>query len=89
MTIEYSNDFWKQFDKLPRKKRIAASKAIDVFTEDLETGTSTPSLRRHALTGAWVGYFSISAGGDLRLNYKQDGESIVFVAVGSHSQLYG
>jgi len=89
MRIAYTKRFNKQFDNLSQKKKDLVSAAIEQFKQDLLTGTSTPSLRRHSLTGEWLGYDSISAGGDLRLNYEVVKEGIVFVAVGTHSQLYG
>jgi len=46
-------------------------------------------LRNHALTGEWLGYRSISFGGDWRAHYISQGDDLViFVAVGTHSQLY-
>ncbi|MCL1987166.1 MAG: type II toxin-antitoxin system mRNA interferase toxin, RelE/StbE family [Firmicutes bacterium] len=89
MEIRYSKRFYKQFDNLSQKKQLAVTNAVELFAQDLETGNSTPSLRRHSLTGEWLGYDSISAGGDLRANFEVVGEDIIFVAVGSHSQLYG
>ncbi|MCL1998230.1 MAG: type II toxin-antitoxin system mRNA interferase toxin, RelE/StbE family [Turicibacter sp.] len=89
MKVDYTKDFNKQFANLSEKKKAAARDAVKRFKQDLHTGTSTPNLRRHALTGTWSGYDSISAGGDLRLHYTQVDEGILFVAVGSHSQLYG
>ena len=47
------------------------------------------SLRNHPLRGKWHNCKSISAGGDLRLHYRViDDRTVLFVAVGSHSQLY-
>ncbi|MCL2014858.1 MAG: type II toxin-antitoxin system mRNA interferase toxin, RelE/StbE family [Defluviitaleaceae bacterium] len=89
MRVSYNKNFTKKFNNLQKNNKIAARVAIATFKNDLETGVSTPYLRRHDLDGEWIGYSSISAGGDLRLHYKQKGNDIVFVEVGSHSQLYG
>ncbi len=81
----YHRDFEKQLAKLPQKQRVAAIDAIEEFLKD----PAQPSLRVHALKGKWKGYASISAGGDMRLHFKPvDANKILFVAVGSHSQLY-
>ncbi|MCL2016607.1 MAG: type II toxin-antitoxin system YafQ family toxin [Defluviitaleaceae bacterium] len=88
MKIAYTKKFDKQLVNLPPKKQDLARAAIKQFKKDLQTGNSTPSLRRHSLTGNRKGCDSISAGGDLRLHYEQIGENIIFVEIGTHSQLY-
>ncbi|HJQ08051.1 MAG TPA: type II toxin-antitoxin system mRNA interferase toxin, RelE/StbE family [Candidatus Saccharimonadales bacterium] len=85
MNIDFTKQFNKQFEKLPRKLREQAKTTIALFLDDL----AAPSLRNHALRGEWAGHRSISAGGDLRLHFKMIGEAtVLFVAIGSHSQLY-
>lgn len=85
MDIDFTKVFNKQFDKLPRKKQQQARDAVALFIQDV---TAAP-LRNHGLKGEWLGYRSISAGGDLRLHYQSVAEDkVLFVAVGSHSQLY-
>jgi addiction module RelE/StbE family toxin len=85
MQIDFSKQFSKQFEKLPLKKQVAARAAVNMFLQN----TGAPSLRNHALKGRWQGHCSISAGGDLRIHYKDVGDNnILFVAVGTHSQLY-
>jgi addiction module RelE/StbE family toxin len=85
MHIDFTKGFNKQFEKLPRKNQERAKAAITLFLQNL----AAPSLRNHALKGEWLGYYSISAGGDLRLNFKMINKTtVLFVAVGSHSQLY-
>jgi addiction module RelE/StbE family toxin len=83
--IQLHKDFEKQLAKLPKKRRDKAVDTIDLFLKE----PSEPSLRNHALTAEWVGYRSISAGGDLRLHFKViNDNTVLFVAVGTHSQLY-
>jgi mRNA interferase YafQ len=85
MNIDFTKSFNKQFEKLPQKLQERAKAAVTLFLEDMETS----SLRNHPLKGEWLGYRSISAGGDLRLHFKLINQnSVLFVAVGSHSQLY-
>ncbi|MDR1518269.1 MAG: type II toxin-antitoxin system mRNA interferase toxin, RelE/StbE family [Dysgonamonadaceae bacterium] len=48
-------------------------------------------LRNHSLQGELSGFRFISAGGDIRLHYYEKEPRhvfVVFVAIGSHSQLY-
>lgn len=85
MNVDFTKAFNKQFDKLPRKKQEQARGAVELFLQAI----SAPSLRNHALKGEWLGYRSISVGGDFRLHFRViDQNSVLFVAVGTHSQLY-
>jgi addiction module RelE/StbE family toxin len=85
LTVKLHKDFERQLAKLPPKRRTKVIDCIEIF---LQLPTE-PSLRNHALTAEWLGYRSISAGGDLRLHFKIVGNGVVyFVAVGTHSQLY-
>jgi addiction module RelE/StbE family toxin len=85
MNVDYTKSFNAQFEKLPLEYQIIAKDAVELFLDDV----AAPSLRNHALKGKWAGYRSISAGGDLRLHFKMVGpNTVLFVAVGSHSQLY-
>ncbi|MCB9834444.1 type II toxin-antitoxin system mRNA interferase toxin, RelE/StbE family [Candidatus Nomurabacteria bacterium] len=85
MDIDFTKVFNKQFEKLPLKKQQQARAAVALFLQDV----ANPSLRNHGLKGEWLGFRSISAGGDLRLHFQVITESkVLFVAVGTHSQLY-
>jgi mRNA interferase YafQ len=49
-----------------------------------------PDLYNHPLTGNWEGHRSISFGGDWRAHYiLKNRDEALFVAIGTHSQLYG
>lgn len=85
MNVDFSKAFNKQFEKLPQKKQLLAKVAVGLYLQDFNAA----SLRNHPLKGEWLGYHSISAGGDLRLHFRVINENtVLFVAVGSHSQLY-
>jgi addiction module RelE/StbE family toxin len=85
MNVDFTKSFNKQFRKLPLKKQLAARDSIALFLQS----PSDIKLRSHSLKGEWNGFYSISAGGDLRLHYKLiDTTKVLFVAIGSHSQLY-
>lgn len=85
MDVDFTRAFNKQFAKLPHKKQLQAKAVIALFLQDV----ATTSLRNHALKGEWLGYRSISAGGDFRLHFKMvDTNTVLFVAIGTHSQLY-
>lgn len=85
MEVDFTKAFNKQFEKLPQKSQEKAKAAMGLFLED----SAHPRLRCHSLKGEWLGYVSMGAGGDLRLHFKHiSATKILFVAVGSHSQLY-
>ena len=86
MKLKFTKEYQKQFDKLRRNEKIRVQKCVKAF----KTNPNLPSLRRHPLKGEFLGYSSISAGGDLRLHYYEEDDNItfIFVNVGSHSQLY-
>jgi len=85
MIVRYRKEFIAQFKKLPKKQRSSVESAIELFLQN----PHHPTLRNHPLKGEWQKYRSISAGGDLRVHYRSiDDKTVLFVAVGSHSQLY-
>jgi len=87
MILEFSKTYQKDFDKLRLNEQARVQACLRKFL----INPDTPSLQRHALKGKFLGYMSISAGGDLRLHYYEEDDQItfVFVRVGTHSQLYG
>lgn len=85
LAFKLHKDFERQLAKLPEKKRDRAIDAIELFLG----APNNPSLRNHTLKDEWLGYRSISAGGDFRLHFKMiDTNTALFVAVGTHNQLY-
>ena len=87
MLVRFSPDFDRQFiQRLTARQRIRALDAIELFQDD----PFHRDLRNHSLKGEWFGHRSISIGGDLRMHFQMlDSTIAYFVAVGTHSQLYG
>ncbi len=85
MQLFYSPKFKKQYKKLRPAQRDRFAKALALFKAE----PNHPSLYNHPLTGEWIGHRSIAFGGDWRAHYRQvDENTALFVAVGTHSQLY-
>lgn len=81
--------FAKSFKKYYKKSPIAIQKS---FEERLEIFLSDPNdsiLRNHALKGDLAGTYTINVTGDWRAVYTVDGNVVIFIALGTHSQLYG
>ena len=87
MKIEYHKSFAKQFSNLQKKEQLRVLETLKLFEKE----PFSESLRNHRLKGNLSQFRSISAGGDIRLHYYEKEPNhifVVFVAIGSHSQLY-
>lgn len=85
IVLKLHKDFLKQAANLKpaQKKRLQA--ALELFKKE----PFHPALYNHPLTKEWLGYRSISFGGNWRAHYKSiDENTAYFVACGTHSQLY-
>ena len=81
-----SKRFEKECTKLPKPIKNKVLVVLQKFVED----PFDPNLRNHRLSGKWNNHYSIDVGGDIRAVYVYIEDDIVhFVAVGSHSELYG
>lgn len=79
MQIRFDRQFRKQYGKAPEKIKQDVKIRLKLFNN-------------HVLRGKYCGVRSINITGDWRALYVtegQFGEQIVFVALGTHSQLYG
>jgi len=85
MIITFHKSSYKQAVKLKPAQKERLKKALVLF----QNAPNHPDLYNHPLTGEWVGHRSIALGGDWRAHYIAKDDSVVlFVAVGTHSQLY-
>ncbi|MCB9814402.1 type II toxin-antitoxin system mRNA interferase toxin, RelE/StbE family [Candidatus Nomurabacteria bacterium] len=74
---------------LQNSPQATKKKAIATFEKFVEN-PQNPTLRNHSLPGKWKGHFSINITGDTRAIYFVIEDDVVrFVAIGSHSELYG
>lgn len=85
MIISKTSGFKKSFQKLPQKIQEKFVERIFLFEKD----QFDPVLNNHALKGSYSGYRSINITGDIRAIYKKTDNEATFVAIGSHSHLYG
>lgn len=85
MKIRFHKNFEKQYKKLMKKEQEKVQERLELFLEN----SFDPQLHNHALRGKYTDYRSINITGDLRAVYKfTSEEESVFVAIGSHSELY-
>jgi addiction module RelE/StbE family toxin len=85
MKIAFSKGFVSQAKQLSAAQKQALAAAIELF----EHNPVYPTLRNHPLRGKYKTYRSIEVEPDLRALYIQKSNNeAVFVAVGTHKQLY-
>lgn len=86
MQIDFHRHYIKRWNKLTLREQERVTAAIELFL----VNPTDPKLRLHQLKGKYYPQFSISAGGDLRAHFLQlTADSILFMLVGTHAQLYG
>lgn len=85
MDVHYSSQFKKQYKKLPKKTRVQFKKRLILFIVD----QTHAQLHVHKLTGHYDDLWSINVTGDIRAVFdKSFKDTVLFVAIGSHSTLY-
>lgn len=85
MKVKFQKSFTGQFKKLSETQKQLVTETVELFTKDPMHG----SLRNHPLKDKWVSYRSITADDDLRLHYRViSKDTALFVAVGTHDELY-
>jgi addiction module RelE/StbE family toxin len=83
MIVNFHHRFRKEFQKLPAK--LQAQARLELFARS----PYDRLLHNHSLVGRYGGYRSININADVRAVYKVNGsESVTFVRIGTHSQLY-
>lgn len=86
MNYQFHNHFKKTYQKLPKKLRDAVDTKLFLFAKN----PYLASLNNHILIGKYKDYRSIKITGDYRAIYKEiSKERVIFVKIGSHSELYG
>ncbi len=86
MTIRYSKRFRRQFCKLPAKLQRQFERRLKLFLVD----PRHPLLNIHALSGKYTQCLSMNISGDVRaiFEYQKDKMEILFLVIGTHSQVY-
>ncbi len=87
MKVTFHKHFVKNFDK-----RIKAnSNLLEKFNSRYELfirDKSNPLLRSHRLTGSMKGKQTFSINGNIRVIFQESQDSIEFLDIGSHNQVY-
>ena len=84
MRVIYHKHFQKQYRNLPDKLQEKFDHCLLLFVQD----PFERELNNHALHGKYAGCRSIDIAGDLRAIYEISGDSVNFLLIGTHSELY-
>ena len=84
MNISYSRTFKKDFKKLSTKIALQFRDRLELF----QINPYDIQLNNHKVHHPYEGSRSINITGDIRALYDIDGDDILFIAIGSHSELY-
>ena len=85
MQIKFDKSFSKSRDKSPTKIQSRLNERLTVFYHN----PHHPLLKNHLLAGKYQNCHSINITGDWRAIYTHlDDSTIIFIALGTHSQLY-
>lgn len=86
MIVRYAKAFKKQY----RKLLLPIRQQFKVRLRLWQTDPASPQLRVHSLAGQYLGCWSFNVTGDVRALYRFEGDEVVlFLLIGTHSQLYG
>jgi addiction module RelE/StbE family toxin len=84
MEIKFHKNFKKKFKKISLKIQEQFYERLDLFFQD----KFNKILNNHSVDKAFVNCRSINVSGDYRAVYKDEGDVIVFITIGTHSELY-
>jgi len=86
MKVVFHKNFLKDYARLGAQTKESFEKRLELFYAN----PYDVKLSNHPLKGKWFGYRSINITGDLRAVYKEiNDQEVIFIALGSHSHLYG
>ena len=85
MNIGFHRNFIKQYKRVPKSTRFRVGERLELF----ELNALHPLLNTHPLTGNRTGQWSINITGDWRAIFVyQDRETVIFIDLDTHSNLY-
>ena len=86
---DFSKAFHKDWERLGRSGRFDLKRLEEVMllliANDVALG---PEWFDHPLKGDWADHRECHIGGDFLLIYRLDGNAIIFVRAGTHSELF-
>ncbi|MEK7520270.1 MAG: hypothetical protein AAB581_03465 [Patescibacteria group bacterium] len=84
MRVVYHKNFEKKFRKLPAKVKERFYGRLALFYKNKHAKT----LNNHSVDTAYPGVRSINITGDYRALFYDVGETVTFLTIGTHTELY-
>ena len=84
----HTKQFRKDLERLARRKGSTVLEFIEVATMLLADEPLLPRHKDHQLKGNYIGYRDCHVRDDLVLIYKKTPGEILFVRIGTHSDLF-
>ena len=85
MQVIYQKRFQKKFLVLSEKLKQRFYERLDLFMRD----KFDEALNNHSVDTAYPGCRSINITGDYRAIFREEENSVTFITIGTHPQLYG
>lgn len=86
--VDYTAEFGKSWERHNRAGRSDMKAMREVMTMIWMGQPLPPSYRDHELRGEWEGTRECHVGGDFLLIYQATEREVVFVDLGTHSELF-
>lgn len=84
MEVKFHKNFRKKLDKTPLKIQERFYQRLDLFLQDKFDRV----LNNHSVDKAFPNCNSINVSGDYRAIFEDQGETAIFITIGTHSELY-
>jgi len=84
MEVKFHKNFRKRLEKMPLKIQESFYERLALFLQD----KSNRILNNHSVDRAFPNCRSINVSGDYRAIFKEDGDTAIFITIGTHSELY-
>ena len=88
-TSDYTKTFLKDWERLSRSGRYDLKRLKEamllLIAHDAPLG---PEWLDHPLKGDWADHRECHIGGDFLLIYRLEGDTLIFVRAGTHSELF-
>lgn len=84
MEVKFHTTFKKKLKKIPLKMQERFYERLELFVQDKFSRV----LNNHSVDRAYPNCRSINVSGDYRAIFEDQGELIIFINIGTHSDLY-
>lgn len=84
MEVRFHRNFKKRFRKISVKIQEQFNERLELFMRDKFSGM----LNNHSVEGYYPNCRSINVSGDYRAIFKDKGDTVIFITIGNHSDLY-